>query len=338
MASEKTQEALEEINARLAKRFKGRAPVLFTADELPELEWISTGILALDWLNGGGGPRGRVEQLVGTKSSGKSSLSLRRIAEAQRQGLVCAYIDVEHTLDRGWARKMGVKLEELIVYAPEDYDSAEVTLDVVIDLLKASDVDLIVLDSVTSLCPEAKIKGTMEDKHYAGVAGVLTQFFDKIIGPGILANSNCNLLLINQPRDVIGARFHTERIPGGKSLAHNSSIITMVREGDFIFAGTSKDSEKIGKEVRLQNIKNKCRWPYRESTVSLYFETGFNPLLDVIQFSEKYEIMEHSGTWAYYNGEQVGQGRQNQAAWLLKHPDVYREIKAKARSLILEGK
>lgn len=338
MASEKTLEALDSINAKLAKRFKGRAPVLFTGDELPDMEWIPTGLLALDWINGGGAPRGRVEQLVGAKSSGKSSISLRRIAEAQRQGLVCAYIDVEHTLDRLWAKKMGVKLEELIVYSPEDYDSAEVTLDVVIDMLKSCDIDLIVVDSVTSLCPQAKVDGSMEDKHYAGSAGVLTQFFDKIIGPGILSNSNCNLLLINQPRDVIGARFHTERIPGGKSLAHNSSIITMVREGDYIFAGSTKDSEKIGKEVRLQNIKNKCSWPYRESTASLYFETGFNPLLDLLQFVEKYELFEYSGTWAYYNGEQVGQGRNNHAAWLLKHTDVYRELKAQAKALILEGK
>lgn len=338
MASEQVQDTLDAINAKLAKKYKNKAPTLFTADELPDVEWIPTGILALDWINGGGGPRGRVEQLVGEKSSGKTSIALRRIAEAQRSGIICAFIDVEHSLDLLWAKKMGVKLEELILYTPEDNDSAEVTLDVVVDILKDQGVGLMVVDSVTSLVPEAVLKGTMEDKHYAGNAGVLTQFFNMVIGSGVLYNSNCNLILINQPRDVIGARFHTERIPGGRSLAHNSSIITQVKRGDFIFAGNDKNAEKIGIEVRLINTKNKCSYPYRETTASLYFKFGFHPILDLLQFCELYDLMDYQGTWAYYEGEQVGQGRVNQAAWLQAHPDVYTKLKAEARKLILQRK
>lgn len=329
---------MDEINAKLAKKYKNKAPEIKFASDLPPMEWLPTGILALDWINGGGGPRGRVEQLVGAKSSGKTSIALRRIAEAQRAGCQCCYIDVEHSMDLTWAKKMGVKLEELMVYTPEDYDSAETTLDVLIDILKTGDVDLVVLDAITSLCPQAKIDGDMTDKHYAGVAGVLSQFFDMIIGPGVLYNSNAVLILINQPRDVIGARFHMERLPGGKALAHQSSIITMVKEGDYIFDSRDKDANKIGKEVRLINQKNKLSIPYRESTASLFFTNGFNPLFDVLQFAEFYDLIDSSGAWATYDGEQMGQGRPQQAAWLLEHRDVYAKLKTEIRELILKDR
>jgi len=336
--TEQAKEALDALNARLAKKYKKNIPFLKPASELPSIEWIPTGILALDWVNGGGGPRGRVEQIVGAKSTGKTSIVLRRIAEAQRNGLVAAYVDVEHSLDKLWAAKLGVDLDSLLLYVPENYDSAETTLDVVIDMLKLGNIDVIALDSVTALCPRATLEDSMEDKHYGGNAAVLSQFFDKIIGPGILANSGTNLILINQPRDVIGARFHTERIPGGKSLAHNSSIITYTRDGDYILDSPGKDAVKIGKEIRLINAKNKCRFPYRESTASLYFTSGFNPLFDVLQFAEKYGLIELSGTWGYYNGEQMGQGRAQQAQWLLEHREVYAALKTHIRDLILGGK
>lgn len=336
--NDEAQEILDSLNAKLSKRYKNRAPVLTSGDSISDIEWIPTGLLAFDWINGGGGPRGRVEQLVGAKSSGKSSISLRRIAEGQRNGLTCAYVDVEHTLDKLWARKLGVDLNNLIMYSPEDYDSAEVTLEVVIDMLKLCSIDIIVIDSVTSLCPQAKIDGSMEDKHYAGVAGVLSQFFDKIIGPGVLYNSNTNLILINQPRDVIGSRFHMERIPGGKSLAHNSSIITYVKEGDFIFESNDKNASKIGKEIKVINNKNKCRFPYRESSVSLYFASGFNPLMDVLQFSEYYNLIEYSGAWGYYEGENIGQGKVQQSQWLLEHREVYGKLKEAIRQSIITGK
>jgi recombination protein RecA len=323
---------------RLAKKYKSGAPVLKPANELPPVSWIPTGILAMDWINGGGGPRRKTEQLVGGKSVGKSTLVLRRIAEAQRNGVVCALVDIEHSLDKVWAKKQGVDLENLVVYTPEDYDSGEAILDVVIDILKLGDIGLVALDSVTALCPAATISGSMEDKHYAGTAAILGQFFSKIIGPGILYNSEANLLLVNQPRDVIGARFHMDRLPGGKALEHYSDIITWVKDGDFIFADSSKDAPKIGKEVRLINYKNKVRHPYRSSTVNLYFDSGFNPLMDVILFAQKYNLIEMSGSWGYYNGESIGQGINQHAQWLIQHKDVYVALKTQIRELILGGK
>lgn len=331
---------MNKVNAQMARRYKSKAPSLKSGSELEPIEWISTGLLAHDWINGGGGPRGRLEQLIGAKSSGKTTIALRRIAEAQRMGLVAAFIDAEHALDKLWAQKLGVVLDDLILYEPEDYDSAEVTLDVVIELLDSDDPpDVLVVDSVPKLCPKAVIEGGMVDKHYAGVASVMSQFLKKIIGPGILANSGTNLIFINQPREVIGARFYMERYPGGKDLSHDSSITTIVREGDYIFSSNDKNADKIGKKISIINYKNRCRYPYRESTLSLYFSQGFNPLLDVLEFGDHYGMIDYKANgWAYYGEENIGQGRAQHAQWLYNHLDIYKEMRDKIRELILAGK
>lgn len=333
----KAQDVMADINAKMNKRYKGGITPLRVASDLPPVGWLPTGLLALDWLNGGGGPRGHVEQIYGKRSSGKTSIALRRIAEAQRQDFICAFVDAEHTLDKLWAIKHGVNLEELIIYTPELEESGERIMDVVYHMLMGCSIDLIVIDSVPGLCPQARIDGTMEDKHYTSVANVLSLFFDKIIGPGVLYNSDCNLIFINQPRQVIGSRFPMDRLPGGSALQHYSSIITQTKQGDFIFTSDNKDAPKIGIESNIINMKNKVRWPYKESTIKLHFSSGFNPLSEVILFAEKYNLIQSNGSWDYYEGEQMGQGLGQQMQWLLEHRDIYAELKSKIQNKIREG-
>ena len=334
----KATDIMAKINATMLKKYKSKAPELMMGSDLHTVEFISTGLLALDYLNGGGGPKGHVEQIYGQKSSGKTSIVLRRIAEAQRLGLTCAFVDAEHTLDKGWAIKHGVNLDELILYEPELEASAEMILQTVYEMLMGCAIDVIVVDSVPALCPLAKIEKHMEDKHYGGVSGPLSQFFDKIIGPGVLYNSETNLIFINQPREVIGSRFPMERLPGGRALSHYSSIITEVKKGDYITEGTGDNEVKIGIESKIINQKNKVRWPFKEQTLRLHFASGFNPLWEVIRFAEKYELVDSNGAWMYYEGQSMGQGVNQHMSWLIENKETYFSLKEKIVAKIREGK
>lgn len=333
----KAEDIMAGINAAMAKKYKKNPPELMLGSTLPLVEWISTGLLGYDWINGGGAPRGHIEQIYGRKSSGKTSVSLARIAACQRQGGTAAFIDVEHTLDKLWARKMGVNLDELILHEPFD-ESAETTLTVVQTMLEGGDIDMIVVDSIPALCPEAMMLKTLDDKHYGGNSGVLEQFFKKIIGTGVMYNSNCVLIFINQPRAVIGSRIPMERLPGGYSPGHYSSIMTEVKKGDWITQGSGVNEEKIGVEVKLINQKNKVRWPYKESTLRLQFGNGFNVLHDTVFFAQRYDLITTSGAWGYYNGEQIGNGINQQMQWILEHKEIYFELKDKIVELIRSGK
>jgi recombination protein RecA len=334
----KAQEIKEQLNAKLHRKYKDKAPVIMMGSELPPVEWITTGMLAYDWVNGGGGPRSHIEQLWGRRSSGKTTLALRRIAEAQRMGLCCAYLDAEHTLDKFWATKMGVNLSDLLLFEPDLTDSAEVICDLMVEILLRGDIDFLVVDSVPALCPQAKIDKPMEEKHYAGVAGILSQFFDKIIGPGILYNSNTVVIFINQPREVIGSRIPQERLPGGRALSHYSSIINKTLKGDYITIGSRENEEKIGQEIKIINEKNKVGWPFKEATVRLHFASGVNPLWDVLHFAKKYDIVELRGSWMYYKEEQMGNGIEEHMKWLMSHPDIYKEMKTTIINMIRSGK
>lgn len=332
-------ELIDQLNAELARKFKKRAPILMRGADLPPVEWISTGLLGYDWVNGGGGPRGKCEQIYGRRSSGKTTLALRRIAEAQRAGLRCLYIDVEHDLDKAWAKKIGVDLENLLLHEPE-FEPAEITLGMIEALLKLEEVDLIVVDSISALGTEAMLSEdkTIGDKHYAGIAGLLEMFYKRVVGTGLLYNSNAILIWINQPRELIGARIPLERLPGGRALQHMSSIITETKQGDYITVGSKTEEEKIGIEIKIINRKNKVRWPYREQTLRLHFASGFNPLWEVIHFGTKYGLIELRGAWGYYKEHELGQGVNAHMSYLIDNTDVYKEIKTEVIELIKRGK
>lgn len=332
-----SQELIAQLNAKYSSKYKGNGATLMCGSDLPKVDWISTGLFGYDWINGGGGPRGHIEQIYGPRSSGKTSVTLRRMAECQRLGGKCAFVDAEHTLDKIWAKKHGVNLDELILYEPDIRDSAEVILAMVIDMLASQELDMIVVDSVPALCPQAKLEKGMEDKHYGGVSGVLGQFFDKVIGPGIMHNSGSVLIMINQPREVIGSRIPMERLPGGRALSHYSSIITQVKKGDYITIGSKDTEEKIGVEVKLINQKNKAGKPFREQTLRLHFASGFNPLYDLMLFTKFYKIVDFRGSWAYYNEECLGQGTDQHMRYLMEHMDMYKELKNEVINRIRSG-
>lgn len=335
----KSSDIRDEINSVLAKKYKSKAPVLIRGSDIPQVDFISTGLLANDWVNGGGGPRGHIEQVYGRRSSGKTSSLLYRIGVAQRSGLTCAFIDLEHTLDKKWATKLGVNMEELILHEPEVDEYGEITMEVTIAMLKSGGIDLLVMDSITSLTSKAQVQGSMEDKHYGGNSGLITQFFDKIIGPGIMYFSDTNLILVNQPREVIGSRIPLERLPGGRALSHYSSIINQFKQDDKITIQNNMGEEEIvGSELKIINTKNKVGIPFREHTIRLQFKQGFNPLSDVLLFAKRYNMIEYRGAWAYYNEENLGQGINAHMQWLIQNQDKYFELKKIIGQKIKEGK
>lgn len=333
-----SDEILKRLNSVLAKKYRKRgAPQLMLGSDLPLVDWVSTGMLGYDWVNGGGSPRGKCEQVYGRRSSGKTTTLLRRIAEAQKLGIKCAYIDVEHELDKVWAQKLGVDMESLILHEPY-FEPAEITLTIIEQLIADEDVGLVGVDSIPALGTEAMLNKDMGDKHYAGVAGLMEMFYKKVIGSGLLYNSDTILIWINQPREHIGARIPMERLPGGRALAHMSAIINETRVGDYITTGSGEDEEKIGIELKILNRKNKVRWPFREQTLRLHFSSGFNPLWDVLQFADRYSLIEYNGAWAYYNGQQMGQGREQTMRYLIENKEVYYELKATIQKRISSGK
>jgi len=333
----RAEEVLNMMNKQLRQQYKGGAPQLIRGSDLPSCSFISSGLLAIDWINGGGGPIGHMEQIEGAKSSGKTTLVLQRIAAAQRQGLLCAYFDLEHTLDRDWALNLGVDLDELVLHVPSPGETGEQTLDIYIEMLKLKEFGVIVLDSITSLASKAQLDGSMTTKTYAGNSALLTQLFTKIIGTGILYESQGVSIFINQPREVIGARIPMEKLPGGRALAHYSSIITKTRRRDYVVEVKGVNEQKIGIEIMAINTKNKVGIPYRTMPLRLQFDAGFNPLYDLLLFTKLSGVVEYKGAWAYYKGENLGQGEGNQIQWLMNHPDVYFEIRDTIQQLITEG-
>jgi len=339
--SRQTEDIMNEINGILNKKYRNHKDPLKLGNELAPVSFLTTGLLGYDYVNGGGGPIGFIEQIAGKASSGKTSLSLSRIAVAQTLGLTCALVDIEHTFISGWAETLGVEVDDLILYTPEVGETGEKILEVVKSMLACKEISLIIVDSVTAITPRAILEGTLEDKHYAGNSALLTQFLNQIIPTGLLADSGACLVLINQPRDVIGSRIPREKLPGGRALSHYSSIINYISRGDFIFDKQLIDGKstevKIGLEVKILNWKNKIRTPFKDQTLQLLFDQGFNPLLDVLLFGRRCGLIERKGSWSYYKGDNMGQGPDNQMQWLLDHLDVFYALKEEARGMILSG-
>ena len=329
---------LDRLNTELRAKFKKKAPILRRGSDLRSVEWISTGLLGYDWVNGGGGPRGKVEQISGRRSSGKTTVVLRRIAEAQKMGLRCVFIDAEHELDKLWAQKLGVDLGTLWLHEPE-FEPAEVTLALLEELLRNNKADLIAVDSIAALGTEAMLseKNTVGDRHYAGIAGIMEMFYKRVIGTGVLYRSNAILLFINQPREVIGSRIPLERLPGGRALAHMSALITETRPGDYITTGSGDEEDKIGIEIKVINRKNKVSKPFREQTLRLHFSSGFNPLWEVIHFATRYGLIELRGAWGYYEDHELGQGINAHMSYLINNPEVYYELKNRLIAIIRGG-
>jgi recombination protein RecA len=293
-------------------------------EQLAPVPSVSSGSLGLDLAMGTGGyPRGRVVEIFGPESSGKTTLALHALAEAQKVGGVAAIIDAEHALDVSYARKLGVKVDELLVSQP---DYGEQALDIADMLVKGNAVDCLVIDSVAALVPKAEIEGEMGDSHVGLQARLMSQALRKLTGS--IARSKATVMFINQIRMKIGVMFgNPETTTGGNALKFYSSVRLDIRR----IGAIKKGDTVIGSRTRVKVVKNKLAPPFREVEFDIVYGHGINRMGDVLDAGLLFKIVEKSGSWFSYAGERMGQGRENTVAFLEEHPDIATKIEAAVR-------
>ena len=324
------QRAIQSALVQMDKQFgKGSVLLLGSKSAIP-VAVISTGSLAIDAALGVGGvPRGRVVEIYGPESSGKTTLTLQIIAEAQRSGGTAAFIDAEHALDPQYARRLGVDLENLMVSQP---DSGEQALEIAGALICTGAVDLVVIDSVAALVPKAELEGEMGDSHMGLQARLMSQALRKLTGH--VARTNTCLVFINQLREKIGVMFgNPETTTGGRALKFYSSVRIEVRR-----AAAIKDGEKlVGHRTKVKVVKNKVASPFRDAEVDLIHGDGISRESDLVDLGVANNIVEKSGSWFSYHGERIGQGRENARQFLKEHTDTATKLDAEIRKALALG-
>ncbi len=319
--AKKRDQALDRALQQIESAF-GKGAIM-TLGAVPIIEdGISTGTLSLDLALGGHGlPRGRIIELFGPESSGKTTLALHVVANAQKQNGVAAFVDAEHALDPTWARKCGVNLEQLLVSQP---NSGEEALEITEMLIRSASVDAIVIDSVAALIPRAEIEGQMGDAHVALQARLLSQAMRKLTAA--IAKTRCTVIFINQIRMKIGVMFgNPETTPGGRALKFYSSVrldirrISAIKEGDVI----------TGNHVRTKVVKNKVAAPFRQAEFDIMFDSGISKEGDLIDLALGDGIVVKSGAWFSYGDVRLGQGRENSKLFIKDNPDLFNEIREK---------
>ncbi len=316
------EEALQRVIAQIEKQYGQGAIMQMDEHNYAKIEGISTGALSLDIALGGAGiPRGRVTELFGPESSGKTTLALHVIASAQRAGGVAAFIDAEHALDTTWAKRLGVDVSALLVSQP---DTGEQALDIAEMLIRSNSVDVIVVDSVAALTPRAELEGEMGDTHVGLQARLMSQAMRKLTG--IISKSKTALIFINQIRMKIGVMFgNPETTPGGKALKFYSSVRVDLRR-----ITTIKDSTgATGSRVRARVVKNKIAPPFRESEFDMMFDCGISYEGDLLDLAMACQVAEKSGAWLNYGELRLGQGRENAKKFLAENKDLCAEIRSK---------
>jgi len=291
---------------------------------------ISTGSLQLDIALGIGGlPKGRVVEIFGPESSGKTTLTLSVIAQAQKQGATCAFIDAEHALDPQYARKLGVNVDDLYVSQP---DTGEQALEITDMLVRSGAVDVIVVDSVAALVPKAEIEGEMGDAHVGLQARLMSQALRKLTGS--IKQTNCMVIFINQIRMKIGVMFgNPETTTGGNALKFYSSVRLDIRRTGSVKQG----DEIIGNETRVKVVKNKVSPPFRQAEFQILYGQGIYHMGEVIDLGVKLKLVDKSGAWYAYKGTKIGQGKANAAQYLTDNPEVASEIEAQIRAELLSA-
>jgi recombination protein RecA len=314
--------ALQNVIAQIEKQYGQGAIMQMDEHSYAKIEGIPTGSLSLDMALGGVGiPRGRVTELFGPESSGKTTLALHIIANAQRKGGVAAFIDAEHALDTTWAKRLGVDVSSMLVSQP---DTGEQALDITEMLIRSNSVDVIVIDSVAALTPKAEIEGEMGASHMGLQARLMSQAMRKLTA--IISKSKTSLIFINQIRMKIGVMFgNPETTTGGKALKFYSSIRIDVRRLGTIKEGT----DSIGSRVRARVVKNKIAPPFRESEFDIMFNSGISYEGDLIDMGTEANIIEKSGAWLNYGQIRLGQGRENAKKYLVENKEICLEIKNK---------
>ena len=324
MENIKKEEALEEA-LKLIKKQYGQGAIMKLGDRVSvKVDAISSGSLLLDAALGiGGYPKGRVIEIYGPESSGKTTVALHAIASAQKKGGRAAFIDAEHAIDPEYAKRLGVNVEELILSQP---DSGEQAMEIVEILIKSQSVDLVVVDSVAALVPQAELDGEMSDAQVGAQARLMSKALRKITA--LLNKSECSIIFINQLREKVGIMFgNPETTPGGRALKFYSTIRLDVRKGEAIKNG----SDIVGNVVNIKVVKNKVAAPFKTASVDLVYGLGINKEGEVLDLAVNSEIVKKSGSWYDYNGERIGQGREAAKKFLLEHQDVLSEIENKVK-------
>ena len=330
--SENTEKkkALEAAMSQIEKQF-GKGSVMKLGEfKAMEVEAIPTGALSLDMALGiGGVPRGRIIEVFGPESSGKTTLALHIVAEAQKMGGEAAFIDAEHALDPVYAKKLGVDIDNLIVSQP---DTGEQALEITESLVRSGALDVIVVDSVAALVPKAEIDGDMGDSHMGLQARLMSQALRKLAGA--INKSKTVLIFINQLREKIGVMFgNPETTTGGRALKFYASVRLDIRKIENI----KQDGEVKGNRVRVKVIKNKVAPPFREAEFDVVYGEGISKAGNILDMAVNMDIIEKSGSWFSYNGERIGQGRENVKKLLQEKPEMLAEVEEKVRANFKKG-
>src|SRR5271165_2679801 len=328
MDEKERSRALENALSQIEKQFgKGSILRLGSKDAIVPVAVISTGSISLDAALGVGGlPRGRVNEIFGPESSGKTTIALQVIAEAQKKGGIAAFIDVEHALDPAYAKKLGVDIDNLLVSQP---DYGEQALEITGALIASNQIDVLVVDSVAALVPKSELDGEMGDSHMGVHARLMSQAMRKLTA--IVSKSNTCLIFINQIREKIGVMFGSpETTTGGRALKFYSSVRTDIRRIAAI-----KDGEAVvGNRTKIKVVKNKMAPPFREAEFDIIYGEGISKEGDLLDLGAAQNIVEKSGAWYSYGGERIGQGRENARGFLKEHPDVRDQIDRAVRKAL----
>ncbi len=321
------KKAVEAAVAQIEKNHGKGSIMTLGSQEAIDMPVISTGCIQLDVALGIGGlPRGRIIEIYGPESSGKTTLTLHAIAEAQKVGGVAAFIDAEHAFDALYARRLGVDIDNLLVSQP---DTGEQALDIVETLVRSGAIDIIVVDSVAALVPQAEINGEMGDSHMGLQARLMSQALRKLTG--IVSRSNCCLVFINQLRMKIGVMFgNPETTTGGTALKFYASVRLDIRK----IASLKEGDENIGNRTKVKVVKNKVAAPFKQCEFDILYGTGISKEGSLLDLAAELEIVQKSGTWFSYGKERLGQGREKARDFLREHSDMAKEIESRIRSTL----
>ena len=327
MVEKNDAEILAQTIKEIEKTY-GKGSIMRLGDTVKvDEDAISSGSLLIDEALGiGGYPRGRIIEIYGPESSGKTTLALQAISEIQKKGGKAAYIDAENAIDPTYAKNLGVQIDDLILSQP---DSGEQALEIAELLIKSGAIDLLVVDSVAALVPQAELDGIMSDSSMGLQARLMSKAMRKL--SGVMNKSKCTVIFINQLREKIGVVYgNPETTTGGRALKFYASIRIEVRKGEAIKQGT----DIIGNKVNVKIVKNKVAPPFKTATIEIRYGEGVSRVSEIIDLAVQYDIIEKSGAWFSYNGEKIGQGRENVRLFLNSHPDVYDQIDKQIQQMI----
>ena len=326
MANEDKKRALDAAIAKLEKDF-GKGTVMRLGDPSAQVavETIPTGSLSLDLALGlGGVPKGRIVEIYGPESSGKTTVALHMIAEVQKRGGIAGFIDAEHALDPVYAKNIGVDIDELYISQPDSGDQA---LEITETMVRSGAMDIIVVDSVAALVPKQEIEGDMGDSHVGLQARLMSEALRKLTP--VISKSNCVVIFINQLREKVGVMFgNPETTTGGRALKFYSSVRMDVRRIETL----KQSGEMVGNRTRVKIVKNKIAPPFKEAEFDIMFGKGISKEGDILDLAVKCDLVSKSGAWFAYNGDKIGQGRENAKTYLSEHPEIMEELEQNIRA------